>query len=191
MIKGKNISNGFWDEAISIVVYLKNRSPTKILEHKTPFEYFYGYKPEVSHLRIFGSKAFAHIPKEDRRKLDAKEIKCIFIGYCTYHKAYKMFDPSTHKVFARRDVLFHENVDEVPKEDGYDVWHLPKENEESAKEEDEQVQGEASSIMDPTSSQSMPRRGGGTPQSNEELRRTTRQSKTPVRYKDYALMTQV
>ena len=83
MIKGKNLSNGFWVEAISIVVYLKNRSPTKILENKTPFEDFYGYKLEVSHLRIFGSKAFSHIPKEDRRKLDAKEIKCIFIGYCT------------------------------------------------------------------------------------------------------------
>ena len=83
MIKGKNLSNGFWDEAISIVVYLKNRSPTKILDHKTPFESFYGYKLEVSHLRIFESKAFAHIPKEDRRKLDAKAIKCIFIGYCT------------------------------------------------------------------------------------------------------------
>ena len=75
MIKGKNISNGFWAEAISIALYLKNRSPTKILEHKTPFESFYGYKPEVSHLRIFGSKAFSHIPKEDRRKLDAEAIK--------------------------------------------------------------------------------------------------------------------
>jgi hypothetical protein len=61
----------------------------------------------VSHLRIFGSKAFAHIPKEDRRNLDAKEIKCILIGYCIEYKAYKMFYPNNHKVFASRDVLFH------------------------------------------------------------------------------------
>ena len=113
MIKGKNLSNGFWAEAISTVVYLKNRSPTKILENKTPFEAFYGYKPEVSHLKIFGSKAFSHIPKEDRRKLDAKAIKCIFIGYCTEYKSYKMFDLNNHKVFASRDVVFHENADEV------------------------------------------------------------------------------
>jgi hypothetical protein len=32
-----------------------------------------------------------------------------------------MFDPSTHKVFASRDVLFDENADEVPKAYGYDV----------------------------------------------------------------------
>jgi transposase InsO family protein len=58
MLKGKNLTNGFWVEAISTVVYLKNRSPTKSLDHKTPFEALYGYKPTVSHLRIFGSKIF-------------------------------------------------------------------------------------------------------------------------------------
>ena len=47
MMKGKNISNGFWVEAINTTVYLKNRSPTKILDLKTPFEVFYGYKPQV------------------------------------------------------------------------------------------------------------------------------------------------
>ena len=49
MLQGKNISNGFWAEAINTTVYLKNRSPTKSLELKTPFEAFYGYKPKVSH----------------------------------------------------------------------------------------------------------------------------------------------
>jgi hypothetical protein len=80
MIKGENFSDGFGDEAISIVVYLKNRNPAKILEQKTPFEAFYGFKLEVSHLRIFGRKEFSHIPKEYTRNIDAKEIKCIFIG---------------------------------------------------------------------------------------------------------------
>ena len=63
MLNGKNVSNGFWEEAINTTVYLKNRSPAKILDLKTPFEVLYGYKPEVGHLRIFGSKEFSHIPK--------------------------------------------------------------------------------------------------------------------------------
>ena len=29
MLQGKNIPNGFWDEAMNIVVYLNNISPTK------------------------------------------------------------------------------------------------------------------------------------------------------------------
>ena len=80
MLQGKKISNGFWVEAINTIVYLKNRSPPKKLELQTPFEVFYG--SETSHLIIFGSRDFAHIPKDDRRKLDAKSIECIFVGYC-------------------------------------------------------------------------------------------------------------
>ena len=95
MLKGKNISNGFWAEAINTIIYLKNRSLTNILDLKMPFEVLYGYKPEVGHLRVFGSKAFAHIPKDDRRKLDAKYVKCTFLGYCDDHKEYKLFDLST------------------------------------------------------------------------------------------------
>lgn len=137
MVKSKGLSNSFGAEAINTTVYLKNRSPTKYLEHKTPFEAFYGFKPKVSHLRIFGCKAFAHIPKEDRRKLDAKAIKCIFIGYCTDQKAYKMYDPSSHKVFASRDVIFHEHVDKQIKEDEHNIWPYPYEN---FKEEEEVVE---------------------------------------------------
>ena len=110
MLQGKNISNGFWDEAINTAVYLKNRSPTKKLELKTPFEVFYGYKLEISHLRILGCRAFAYIPKDDRRKVDAKSIECVFVGYYDDQKAYKLFHPSSHKLIASRDVVFHDNT---------------------------------------------------------------------------------
>jgi len=106
MLQGKNISNGFWVEAINTVVYLKNRSPPKILDLKTPFEAFYGYKPKVNHLRVFGCKEFSHIPKDERRKVDGKSIKCTFIGYCDYRKEYKSFDPTSHRFIAGRDVVF-------------------------------------------------------------------------------------
>lgn len=54
MLQGKNISNGFCSEVIDTIVYLKNMSPTKLLELKTPFGAFYVYKPKLSHLRVFG-----------------------------------------------------------------------------------------------------------------------------------------
>jgi hypothetical protein len=68
---------------------------------------FFGDKPFVNHLKIFRCKTFSHIPKEITIKLDAKSVKCIFIGYCYDHKAYKMYDPATHQLFTRRDVIFH------------------------------------------------------------------------------------
>eukprot|EP00253_Pinus_taeda_P025231 PITA_25231 len=108
MLKGKDISNGFWVEALNTLVYLKNMSPTKSLEFKTLYEELYGFKPVVKHLRVFGSKAFAHIPKEDKRKLNSKAIRYSFIGYCSQYKAYRLFNPSIHKIFVSRDVIFYE-----------------------------------------------------------------------------------
>ena len=80
MMKGKNLLNAFWVEAINTIVYLKNKSPTRCLDNVTLFEALHGSKPAAHDLKVFGCKDFAHIPKENRKKLDAKAIKRIFIG---------------------------------------------------------------------------------------------------------------
>ena len=71
----------FWAETLSTAVYLSNRSPTKAVQGMTPFEAWTKEKPAVGHLRVFGSDAYAHVPKEERRKLDSKAKKCILVGY--------------------------------------------------------------------------------------------------------------
>ena len=35
-------------------------------------ERWYGRKPDVSHLRVFGCMAYAHVPDSERGKLDKK-----------------------------------------------------------------------------------------------------------------------
>ena len=77
----------------------------------------------MNHLRALGCKPFAHVPKDERRKLDAKSIKCTFIGYYDDQKAHMLFDPTSHRFLASRDVVFHENVDEGDKMNSTDVWH--------------------------------------------------------------------
>jgi hypothetical protein len=52
-----------------MAMYIKNRCPTKVLDSKTPQEAWSGRKPDVSHLKVFGYKAFAHVPDEKRTKL--------------------------------------------------------------------------------------------------------------------------
>ena len=78
-----NISHMVWAEALSTAVYLRNRSPTKAVYGKTPFEALTGEKPDVAHLRTFGCMAFVHVAKDERQNLDSKAIKCIFFGYGT------------------------------------------------------------------------------------------------------------
>lgn len=112
MLKDKNLPTKFWAEAVATAVYVMNRSPTRAIEGKTPYEAWFGRRPNVSHLRIFGSIAFAHVPSELRRKLDDKSFKCIFIGYSEVTKGYRLLNPITNKMVVSRDVIFKED----------DVW---------------------------------------------------------------------
>ena len=63
---------------------------------KTPFEEFNGKMPDGSHLRVFGCAAYAHIPKDERKKFD---VKGALVGYGTEVKGYHFFNPVCHKVF--------------------------------------------------------------------------------------------
>jgi len=70
-----------WAEIAGTVVYLKNRSSTKALDNQTPYEAWYKEKPDVQHLRILGSPAYIHVPKEKHIKLDNHTIKGQLVGY--------------------------------------------------------------------------------------------------------------
>ena len=109
MLHDSNLGKIFWAEALATAVYIRNRCPTSALVLKTPFEGLYGKKPNVKHLRIFGCTAYGHIPKQSRGKLDSKSIKCIFLGYSSLQKGYRLYDPIKNKVVICRDVIFDES----------------------------------------------------------------------------------
>ena len=99
----------FWAEAVSTAVYIRNRSPTTSLVNKTPFECWFQKKPDVSHMRVFGSLCYVHIPDSQRRKLDAKSYKGIFVGYPEGTKGYKIYNLTSGKFVKTRNVMFDEN----------------------------------------------------------------------------------
>ena len=109
MLSDAKLPQRFWAEALSTAVYLSNRSPTKAVQGMTPFEAWTKEKPAVGHLRVFGSDAYAHVPKEERRKLDSKAKKCILVGYGEETKGYRLYDPTRAKIIFSRDVVFKEN----------------------------------------------------------------------------------
>jgi transposase InsO family protein len=59
MLHGRSVPLRFWAEAVATAVYLKNRSPTVAVRGATPYEAWFGRKPGVAHLRVFGCQAFA------------------------------------------------------------------------------------------------------------------------------------
>ena len=110
MLIGSRLPHSFWAEAISTATYLRNRSPTKAVANMTPHEAWTGSKPNVSGLRVFGCQVFVHIPKDERKKLDAKSKRCIFLGYGANTKGYRLYDPLKKRVCHSRDVVFDENT---------------------------------------------------------------------------------
>ena len=109
MLIGANLPQQFWAEALATAVYLRNRSLTKVC-NLTPYEAWHGNKPSVNHLKVFGCTAYAHISKEERKKLDAKAKKCILMGYGTCVKGYRLYNPVEKKIIYSRDVVFDENT---------------------------------------------------------------------------------
>jgi len=80
MLKGRNLSNEYWVEAVECSLYVINKSPTKSV-NKVREEAWSGMSCSVSHLRLFGYVAYTHVPKELRGKLDDKSEKQIFASY--------------------------------------------------------------------------------------------------------------
>ena len=84
--------------------------PTKALKKSTPFEAYSGRKPGIAHLKIFGSLCYVHIPSNLRHKLEENSHKCIFVGYGTSEKGYRLFDPISRKIILLRDATFDESA---------------------------------------------------------------------------------
>jgi hypothetical protein len=115
IIAEAKLDKRLWMEIADTVVYLKNRSPTTAVA-TTPYELWHGVKPNLSHLKIIGSTAYVHIPKEKRIKLDTHSHKGIMTGYGGGTNQYKVWDLIRKDVVVTRDVVFIEGkpVDQTP-----------------------------------------------------------------------------
>jgi hypothetical protein len=109
MLKEKHISNEYWGDAVLCSIFILNRCPTKTVRNRVSQEAWDGKPCNVSHLRIFGSIAFAHVPTEMRRRLDDRSERCIFVGYSEESREYKLYKPITQKYVINKDVQFKED----------------------------------------------------------------------------------
>ena len=87
LLHAKHLPPSLWVEAVNCALYLQNRVPHNLVVGVTPFEALHGYKPNISHMRVFGSKAWAKIPLNKRNAFQAQISECILLGYAEYGKA--------------------------------------------------------------------------------------------------------
>lgn len=100
----------FWPEDVMWSFYILYRSPTLSVKNMTSEESWSGTKPSVSHFRVFGCVAHAHILDAQRMKLEDKSKSCILLGRENEEtKAYRLYDQVGKKIIISRDVIFEED----------------------------------------------------------------------------------
>lgn len=128
MLIDSGLDKKYWGEALHNANYLLNRLPSTAIP-STAYELWFAKKPDVTDTQIFGSIAHVHIPKVERKKLDNKAEKLIFVGYSEESKAYRLLNPATSKIKISRDVIFENYVTSSYQENKSEI--ILKENNEN------------------------------------------------------------
>jgi len=110
MLDDAGLWKKYWAFAVSVAVYLMNRTPTRYVVCKTPYDAWHGTgrNPSLQHLHVFGCLAFVHVPKEKRKKLDYRATPSIFVGYSISTTQYFVYDPLAKTLHRSRDIVFRE-----------------------------------------------------------------------------------
>ena len=143
MLNTAKLPKQYWGEAVRIVVYFSNQSPSVLLGFDIP-ETRKG--ASCYHLKVFGCKTFVHVPKEQRSKFDYKATPSVFLGYGEEEFGYRLWDPNAKKFIKSRDVIFREDQtlgdsDEQPAGAVKEVDPLASDDEEQQGDINEVVPG--------------------------------------------------
>ena len=186
MLADAKLPHPFWAEDLSTAVYLRNRGPTKVVRGMTPFEAWTKKKPSVSHLRVFGCEALAHVPKDERGKLDSKARRCILVGYGEETKGYRLYDPQEKKICFSRDVSFNENEcgfeREVTQAGGDQYVQLDLQGEDDSSPEP--MITHQFPVLPPQEQPNVPQQQPSVPQEQPNVRRSGRERHFPNYYGD-------
>nr|GFA73215.1 hypothetical protein [Tanacetum cinerariifolium] len=110
MLSAAKVFLFFWVEAIATSCFTQNRSLVIPRNEKTPYHIINDRKPSVKFFHIFGSLCYIVRDGENLDKMKEKGDACIFMGYSTQSRAYRVFNKRTRVIIE----TIHVNFDELP-----------------------------------------------------------------------------
>ena len=113
MLHSANLGPEYWSHAITHAVYIKNRLPHRSL-NMSPYQAFTGTKPDLSNLRIFGSRVYARKPGLRPAKLDHNTCRGIFLSHTATTGNVNFIDDDSGLMKMGTHVLFDEAHMTVP-----------------------------------------------------------------------------
>ncbi|GKC95863.1 retrovirus-related pol polyprotein from transposon TNT 1-94, partial [Tanacetum coccineum] len=110
MLSAAKVHLFFWAEAIATTCFTQNRSLVISQHEKTPYHIINARKPSVKFFHIFAYLCYIVKDGENIDKMKEKGNACIFVGYSTQSKAYRVFNKRTRMIVE----TIHVNFDELP-----------------------------------------------------------------------------
>ncbi|GJU53470.1 retrovirus-related pol polyprotein from transposon TNT 1-94 [Tanacetum coccineum] len=122
MLSAAKVHLFFWAEAIATTCFTQNRSLVIPRHEKTPYHIINARKPSVKFFHIFGSLCYIVRDGENLDKMKEKGDACIFVGYSTQSKAYRVFNKRTRIIVE----TIHVNFDQLPQMASDHVKKVPQ-----------------------------------------------------------------
>eukprot|EP00873_Tetraselmis_striata_P000262 jgi/Tetstr1/420526/TSEL_011616.t1 len=107
MLLHAGLGREFWALAFCTAMHIRNNVYSRGVG-SVPYRRHTGKTPDVAGLRVFGCPAYVHVDAGNRRKLDAKAFRGVFVGYGQESHTYLVWNPATRRVVASRNVIFDE-----------------------------------------------------------------------------------
>ena len=63
--------------AVECACYIKNRVTHTGRKNRTPFQLWFGHKPDLSRMRVFGCLAAMRNPEKHLQKFDSRSHECL------------------------------------------------------------------------------------------------------------------
>jgi transposase InsO family protein len=104
-----------WEQAVAHAAYVRNRAYTSAIKTETPYQRWYGRKPDVSHLREFGTPVWILLQGQSKlAKMEPRSRRRALVGYHDGSKSVLYYNAETRKVLTSRNFRFLEPSDTVP-----------------------------------------------------------------------------
>lgn len=105
MLHESKLPHPLWAEAMNTAVYTMNRTISRDTD-VTPYQKWFGRKPDIRNLRVFGQKVVALKQKNQRSTFDAKGEILQFVGYSKRLNTYRLYSTKFNTVEEKCDVTF-------------------------------------------------------------------------------------
>jgi len=106
MLADSGLPKFLWKEALKFAMWIRNRTSTHRLNGRTPYEAFYGVKPDIGDIHLWGSRIW--VRDLSAGKLDPRGREGHFIGYDAESKGCRVYWPNSRLIGVERDLIFED-----------------------------------------------------------------------------------